>query len=206
MVRGERRTTPNGQESSRSLYRQRSDHPVAQRRIEMIKKRSCLLLLFLLFFDFPLAAQMTPWLQWTFLRPALMDEIIGEASGETGANHVMAMCGFPRDRKSAEYAGTFAEAQYVLDRLKESGLPEAAILRYPGGETWDGVRGELWEVRPAGRRSLPTGTSRPCWPPAAPRQHHRRARLGRGGRTEGFRGARGQGQDPVHVGIRRRRP
>jgi aminopeptidase YwaD len=99
------------------------------------------------------AAQMTPWLQWTFLPQARMDEIVGEASGETALNHVMAMCGFPRDRKSAEYAGTFAEAQYVLDRLKEYGLADAAILRYPGGETWDGVKGELWEVKP-GREKI----------------------------------------------------
>jgi len=96
----------------------------------------------------PAAAQMTPWLQWTFLPQARMDEIVGEASGETALTYIMAMCGFPRDRKSAEYAGTFGEAQYVLDRLKEYGLAEAAILRYPGGETWDGVKGELWEVRP----------------------------------------------------------
>jgi hypothetical protein len=99
------------------------------------------------------AAQMTPWLQWTFLPQARMDELVGEASGETAFNHVMAMCGFPRDRKSAEYAGTFAEAQYVLDRLKDYGLAEAAILRYPGGETWDGVKGELWEVKP-GREKI----------------------------------------------------
>jgi hypothetical protein len=103
------------------------------------------------------AAQMTPWLQWTFLPQARMDEIIGEASGETATNHVMAMCGFPRDRKSAEYTGTFAEAQYVLDRLKEYGLADAAILRFPGGETWDGVKGELWEVKP-GREKIASYT------------------------------------------------
>jgi aminopeptidase YwaD len=103
------------------------------------------------------AAQMTPWLQWTFLPQARMDEIIGEASGETATNHVMAMCGFPRDRRSAEYAGTFAEAQYVLDRLKEYGLADAAILQFPGGETWDGVKGELWEVKP-GREKIASYT------------------------------------------------
>jgi aminopeptidase YwaD len=101
----------------------------------------------------PASPQMTPWLQWTFLPRAQMDEIIGESSGETATNHVMAMCGFPRDRKSAEYAATMAEAQYVLDRLKEAGLAEAAILRYPGGENWDGVKGELWEVKP-GREKI----------------------------------------------------
>ncbi|MCX6560765.1 MAG: M28 family peptidase [Candidatus Aminicenantes bacterium] len=103
------------------------------------------------------AAQMTSWLQWTFLPPARMDEIVGEASGETAYNSVMAMCGFPRDRKPDEYAGTFREAQFVLDRLKEYGLQDAAILRFPGGETWDGVKGELWEVSP-GRQKIASYT------------------------------------------------
>ena len=123
----------------------------------MTRKKCGLLTLALLLVGLPAAAQMTPWLQWTFLPQSLMDEIVGEASGETAMNHVMAMCGFPRDRKSAEYAGTFAEAQYVLDRLKEAGLPEAAILRFPGGETWDGVKGELWEVKP-GREKIASYT------------------------------------------------
>lgn len=122
----------------------------------MIAKRLIVPLAILLF-ALPAAAQMTPWLQWTFLPQARMDEIVGEASGETAANHVMAMCGFPRNRKSAEYAGTLAEAQYVLDRLTEYGLAEAAILRYPGGETWDGVKGELWEVKP-GREKIASYT------------------------------------------------
>jgi Peptidase family M28 len=118
-----------------------------------MKKSKLSLSVFILLLALPAAAQMTPWLQWTFLPQARMDEIVGEASGETALNHVMAMCGFPRDRKSAEYAGTFAEAQYVLDRLQEYGLAEAAILRYPGGENWDGVKGELWEVKP-GREKI----------------------------------------------------
>jgi hypothetical protein len=118
----------------------------------MIQKKLSLPVLILLL-ALPAAGQMTPWLQWTFLPPALMDEIVGEASGETAFNNVMAMCGFPRDRRSAEYAGTFAEAQYVLDRLTEYGLAEAAILRYPGGESWDGVKGELWVVKP-GREKI----------------------------------------------------
>jgi len=119
----------------------------------MIQKRAVLMALAILLIGLPAAAQMTPWLQWTFLPQSQMDEIIGEASGETAFNNVMAMCGFPRDRKSAEYAGTFAEAQYVFDRLKDYGLADPAILRYPGGETWDGVKGELWEVKP-GRQKI----------------------------------------------------
>jgi len=97
---------------------------------------------------FSAGAQMTPWFQWTFLPQSQMDLVIGEASGETALSHIMVMGGTPRNRKPAEYAGTFMEAQYILDLLKEYGLTEAAIVRYPGGETWDGVAGELWEVKP----------------------------------------------------------
>ncbi len=103
------------------------------------------------------AAQMTSWLQWTFLPPAQMDEIVGEASGEAAFNSVMAMCGFPRDRKPDEYAGTFREAQFVLDKLKEYGFADAAIVRFPGGQTWDGIKGELWEVKP-GRQKIASYT------------------------------------------------
>jgi hypothetical protein len=119
----------------------------------MTRNRFALIALTVAALGLPAAAQMTPWLQWTFLPQNQMDEIVGEASGEAAFNNVMAMCGFPRDRKPAEYAGTFAEAQYVLDRLKEYGLADAAIIRFPGGETWDGVKGELWEVKP-GRQKL----------------------------------------------------
>ncbi|MCJ7487668.1 MAG: hypothetical protein MUQ25_16090, partial [Candidatus Aminicenantes bacterium] len=119
----------------------------------MNRKHPALIALIVVALGLPAASQMTSWLQWTFLPQAQMDEIIGEASGEAAFNHVMAMCGFPRDRKPAEYAGTFAEAQYVFDRLKDYGLTDAAILRYPGRETWDGVKGELWEVKP-GRQKI----------------------------------------------------
>ena len=36
----------------------------------------------------------------------------------------------------------------VLDRMKEYGLAEAGIVQFPGGKTWDGIKGELWEVSP----------------------------------------------------------
>jgi aminopeptidase YwaD len=99
------------------------------------------------------AAQMTSWHQWTFLPSAQMDEIIGEISGETAFHHIVAMDAFARDRKPEEYAGTFWEAQYVLDRLREYGLADAEIVRFPGGRTWDGAKGELWEVSP-GREKI----------------------------------------------------
>ncbi len=94
-------------------------------------------------------AQYTPWRYWTLLDTGVMDEIIGEASGESAWNSVVELGGYNKDRQAPEYGtGTFYEAQYVYDQLKLYGLPGAQIVRYPGGEVWDGIKGELWEVSP----------------------------------------------------------
>jgi aminopeptidase YwaD len=93
-------------------------------------------------------AQMTPWYQWTILPADVMDEIIGETSGETAWNTIMETGGYNKDRLPAEYAGTFYEAQYIYDQLVRYGLPGAEIVRFPGGQVWDGIKGELWEVSP----------------------------------------------------------
>jgi aminopeptidase YwaD len=96
-----------------------------------------------------LTAQITPWHHWTLLNPAVMDEIIGEASGETAWNTIMETGGYNKDRLAGEYgAGTFYEAQYIYDQLLEYGIPGAELVRLPGGEVWDGIKGELWEVGP----------------------------------------------------------
>jgi aminopeptidase YwaD len=93
-------------------------------------------------------AQMTPWYQWTLLPSGVMDEIIGEASGETAWNTIMEIGGYNHDRLPAEYAGTFYEAQYIYDQLRQYGLSGADLARFPGGQVWDGIAGELWEVSP----------------------------------------------------------
>jgi len=94
------------------------------------------------------AAQMTPWLYWTLLPQEQMDMIIGEASGETAWNTIMETGGYNKDRLAEEYAGTFYEVEYIYGQLKHYGLPGAEIVRYPGGETWNGIKGELWETSP----------------------------------------------------------
>ena len=93
-------------------------------------------------------AQMTPWKIWTLLPENQMNEIIGEASGETAWNTIMETGGYNQDRPAEEYADTFYEAQYIYDQLKKYGLPGAEIVRFPGGKTWDGIKGELWEIEP----------------------------------------------------------
>jgi len=109
-------------------------------------------LLFILLFLFSINsafAQYTPFYQWTLLPPSVMDEIIGEASGETALNHVIEMVGYPRNRPASEYGSAdFREGKYVLDKLNEYGIAGAKIERFEGGETWDGIKGELWEVAP----------------------------------------------------------
>jgi len=97
-------------------------------------------------------AQMTPWLIWTLLPEDQMDEIIGEASGETAWNTIMETGGYNKDRLAEEYAGTFYESQYVYDQLKRYGLPGAEIVRIPAGQSWNAVKGELWEIEPYRRK------------------------------------------------------
>jgi aminopeptidase YwaD len=93
-------------------------------------------------------AQITPWLYWTLLPEEQMDYIIGEASGEEAWHTIMETAGYVRDRRSDEYEGTFVESQYIYDQLKRYGLPGTEIVRFPGGDTWDGIKGELWEISP----------------------------------------------------------
>jgi aminopeptidase YwaD len=97
-------------------------------------------------------AQITPWLIWTLLPEEQMDEIVGEASGETAWNTIMETGGYNKDRLAEEYAGTFYESQYIYDQLKHYGLPGTEIVRFPAGQSWNGIKGELWEVMPQRRK------------------------------------------------------
>ncbi|MFO7767800.1 MAG: M28 family peptidase [bacterium] len=101
----------------------------------------------------PASAQLTPWYHWTFLPGDVMDEIVGEASGETAWNTIMETGGYNKDRPASEYGGgTFYEAQYIHDQLMRYALPGAEIVRFPGGRVWDGEEGELWEISPMRRK------------------------------------------------------
>ncbi|MEW5900913.1 MAG: M28 family peptidase, partial [Acidobacteriota bacterium] len=94
------------------------------------------------------AAQYTPWLYWIFLPQEQMDEIVGEASGEAAWRTVATINAYNRDRSPEEFTGTFFETQYVIDQLKRVGLQGVEIVAYPGGEAWDAVKGDLWEIKP----------------------------------------------------------
>jgi hypothetical protein len=99
------------------------------------------------------SAQYTPWLYWTFLPKVQMDEIVGEASGETAWNTIAEINAFNRERTDEEYAGNFLETQVISRKLKSYGVPGVDILTYPGGPAWRAVKGELWDTGP-GRRKL----------------------------------------------------
>jgi hypothetical protein len=81
-----------------------------------------------------------------------MDLIVGEASGETAKNTIMETGGYNKDRLAEEYAGTFYESQYIYDQLKLYGLPGAEIVHFDAGQSWNGIKGELWEVKPQLRK------------------------------------------------------
>ena len=116
----------------------------------MSKRTLLLSLSAILFFGAITVAQMTPWLQWTLLPSNIMDEIIGESSGENAWHAIMETGGYDKVRPASEYGPTsmFHETRFYLDKLKEYGLAGAEVNRYPGQPTWNGVKGELWEVEP----------------------------------------------------------
>lgn len=97
-------------------------------------------------------AQYTPWLYWTLISRAQMDEIAGEASGETAWATIADINAYNRARKSEEFAGNFWETQVIVERLKSYGLAGVEIVTYPGGPAWVPVKGELWEEKPARRK------------------------------------------------------
>lgn len=94
------------------------------------------------------AAQYSPWLYWTFLPKAQMDEIVGEASGEAAWNTVAEINAFNRQRFPDEWTGHFFETQVVVRKLKEYGLDGVEVVAFPGGPAWVPVQGELWETKP----------------------------------------------------------
>src|SRR5512146_1828925 len=116
------------------------------RRSPMSKRNLVLCLSAVLLTGVAALAQMTPWMQWTFLPAKTMDEIIGESSGENAWKAIMETGGYDKVRPAAEYgpASLFHETRFFLDKFKEYGIAGAEVVRYPSGTAWNGVKGELW--------------------------------------------------------------
>jgi aminopeptidase YwaD len=123
----------------------REEHPMTKKLAFMI---ACGLLL-----AAAVSAQYAPWLYWTFLPKAQMDEIVGESSGESAWNTIAEINAFNRERFPDEFTGNFFETRVVVRKLKSYGLEDVDIAAYPGGTAWVAVKGELWETQP-GRRKI----------------------------------------------------
>ncbi|MGZ5453754.1 MAG: M28 family peptidase [Candidatus Aminicenantales bacterium] len=119
----------------------------------MLKRTFVPAIIAVVLLSIPAFAQYSPWLYWTFLPGAQMDEIVGESSGETAWDTIAEINAFNRQRFGEEFAGNFLETQVVVRKLKSYGLDGIDIVTFPGGPAWVAVKGELWETQP-GRQKL----------------------------------------------------
>jgi hypothetical protein len=90
----------------------------------------------------------TPFTPSNLLPEKIYDLIVGESSGEQAYYHVMELAPYEKNRTPEEYRGDLHETKYVYGKLKEYGLPNAAVERIGKATTWDGVSASLWEISP----------------------------------------------------------
>ena len=97
----------------------------------------------------PIGAQDTP-ARLPLSRPDILRAIINEASGELALQNEIVLTGVNRNRKPEEYQKGYFETAFILDKLREYGINEAAIVDLPVEEktTWDAESAELWIVEP----------------------------------------------------------
>ncbi|MGA2533334.1 MAG: M28 family peptidase [Candidatus Aminicenantales bacterium] len=90
----------------------------------------------------------------TLLAPDVLRAIVNEASGELALQNELYLAGVNRNRKAEEYQKGYFETAFILDRLREYGIDDAAILDLPvgGKTTWDAESAELWIVQPELRK------------------------------------------------------
>ena len=80
----------------------------------------------------------------------VLESIILEVSGDLALQNEIFLSGVNRNRKPEEYVKGYFETRFLLDRLKEYGIKDAAILELPtrDKETWDAESAELIMVEP----------------------------------------------------------
>ncbi|TFH33875.1 MAG: DUF4910 domain-containing protein, partial [Bacteroidia bacterium] len=106
------------------------------------------LIILAVFFYFSLSSNAQNSNYRSLLPEKIMDELIGEASGETALQHIIEMGAYNHNRPADEYSGDFFETRYVTEILSGYNLKGVKVNHYPGGEYWDGIRGEIWETSP----------------------------------------------------------
>lgn len=91
-------------------------------------------------FSLVLFSQWNYYSQYGLIPEKLLDEIIGEASGEQAFNHILEMAAYNRPRPLDEYATTLKESDYVISVLKSYGVDNAKIERFGKTSTWKGIQ------------------------------------------------------------------
>lgn len=92
-------------------------------------------------------AQQSPYINWTLLSPSIMDEIIGESSGEATLRYIQDMGSYERNRSLSEYTEIAHEVDYFKQKIEEFGL-DGSIKQVATRKTWNGISGSLWEIKP----------------------------------------------------------
>jgi aminopeptidase YwaD len=82
--------------------------------------------------------------------PDILRAIVNEASGELALQNEIHLTGVNRNRQPEEFQKGYFEAAFILDKLREYGIDEAAIVDLPVDEktAWDAESAELWIVGP----------------------------------------------------------
>ena len=101
-----------------------------------------------------LSAQPAETVPPTILPLSVLLSIINETSGDLAFQNEVFLAGVYRNRKAEEYAQGFFEPRFLIDKLKEYGIPDCRIIDLPtrSPQTWDAVRGELWITKPTLRK------------------------------------------------------
>lgn len=101
-----------------------------------------------------LSAQPAEGIPRTLLPLPLLRAIINEASGDLALQNEILIAGVNRNRKAEEYKEGYFEPKFLIERLKEYGIPDCRIIDLPtrSPKTWDAVRGELWITKPVLRK------------------------------------------------------
>ena len=109
--------------------------------------RNLTIIIFLLL-SAPVNSQTAWYYQWGLLPDNIIDYFIGESSGERAYNHIIELSEYNRQRAISEYSDTLMESVYVVDKLRNYGIPDIKIERFEKTRSWHGLIGSLWEVSP----------------------------------------------------------
>lgn len=92
----------------------------------------------------------------TFLPLSVLQEIVNESSGELALRNEILLTGVNRNRKPEEYKTGYFETAFILEKMKEYGYDEAAIIDLPtrSQSTWDAEEAELWLLEPEKKKMV----------------------------------------------------